>query len=218
MMNARILHQLVVVSMMMVIGFIASNMSLAIASEKNLEREQSNTALPDQSPYFWYDGDQKRHVWVNPKLVAEFNPKTEMSTQLMTFYEAKNLPTQSSSYVQFWELDSKEMKISVLERSMEQANGQLSPVLHDSASTSGTKKALPGNVLVQMKPEWSQYQMNAWFKEHRLVVIKPLVFAPNTFLIQTGPGLESLNTANRIYETGDVILASPNWWQDVYSQ
>jgi len=69
-----------------------------------------------------------------------------------------------------------------------------------------------------MKPDWSQKEIEAWFDAHALTVIKPLTFAPNTFLIQAESGLDSLKTANRIYETGDVVLASPNWWQEVVAR
>jgi len=216
--NTILLRQLVAVCTFMVMGFVVPTVSLAMGSDKESEKVNSQADINEQSHYFWYDGDQKRSVWVNPKLVAEFNPKPETSTQLKSLYGAEDIAIQSSSYVRFWALDSETLKDAVVENHKREINSQLSPVLHDSASTSGTKKALPGNVLVQMKPEWSQAQIDTWFKEQRLIVIKPLTFAPNAFLVQSEPGLESLNTANRIYETGDVILASPNWWQEVYPQ
>ncbi len=217
-MMEKMLHQLVIISATMVIGFVASNVSLAINSENRVEKENFHVELNEKSHYFWYDGNEKRSVWVNPKLVAEFDPKPETSTQLKLLNAVEDVATQSSSYVRFLALDSEELKGTVVENFKREANRQISPVLHDSASTSGTKKALPGNVLVQMKPEWSQQQIDTWFKQHHLIVIKPLSFAPNAFLIQTETGFESLNTANRIYETGDVILASPNWWQEMSPQ
>ncbi len=152
--------------------------------------------------YFWYDGNQKRTVWVNPNLVAEFNRSAQPSTE----HSTQKIKT-SPSFIRFLTIETDSTVLKSTEK-------QLSPVLHSSASISGTKKALPGNVIVQMKPSWTAEQIKTWFEKQNITAIRPLTFAPNAFLIQSNAGLESLNLANRLYETGDVVLASPNWWQE----
>ncbi len=188
-----------------------------ISSAMSSTAEVNKEELTEPQHYSWYDGDEKRSVWANPKLMAEFNLQPETRVQLKSLYAAKEIDTPSP-YVRFWEIKG-DISTQAVARSLKGgASSHLSPVLYDSASISGMKRALPGNVLVQMKPDWSQEQIDAWFEAHDLIVVKPLTFAPNTFLIQTGSGLDSLETANRIYETGDVVLASPNWWQEMVAR
>jgi len=202
-MNKILLRQCMVASMVM--GLMVSQFGWA--AKKSAESPH----------YFWYDGDEKRSVWVNPTLMVEFKPQVKMRTQLKSRYGAKEIDTQSS-FVRFWEIES-DASISLFTRSLNQGMGaRFSPILYDSVSISGTKRALPGNILVQMKPEWSQKKIEDWFDERDLIVIKPINFIPNTFLIQIKSGLNSLHTANRVYETGDVLLASPNWWQEMVAR
>ena len=194
-----------------VLGLIVPHVSLAMSSTKGVDKRSTTTELEH---YFWYDGDEKRSVWVNPELIAEFNVQTEKNTQLSASDVTKKANTQAV-FVRFLNIGEEGVTTQRIEKGINQNNNtRISPVLHDVASTSGVKKALPGNVLVQMKPDWSQEKINSWFEGHGLTAIKSLTFAPNTFLIQTKPGLDAIDTANRIYETGDVILSSPNWWQE----
>lgn len=177
--------------------------------------EVNNDEPAKPQRYFWYDGDEKRSVWVNPKLIAEFKIQTETKVQSNSF-DTKNKMNTQSSFVRFLKTENNDASSKSLGRSLNKGtNSQLSPVLHDNSSIFGIKRALPGHVLVQMKFDWSQEKIDTWFEKHDLIVIKPLTFSTNSFLIQTRPGLGSLETANRIYETGEVILASPNWWQEM---
>ncbi len=206
-MNTILLRQWFFLSTVM--GLIMPHISLA---------EMNNNELAEPQRYFWYDGDEKRSVWVNPELMAEFKMQTETKIQSNSF-DMKNKINTSASFVGFLKTENNDASTKAFERSLNKnTNSQFSPVLHDGTPTSGIKRALPGHVLVQMKLDWSPEEINAWFEAHDLIVIKPLTFAPNAFLIQTKPGLDSLYTANRIYETGEVVLASPNWWQEMIAQ
>ncbi len=210
-MNKILLRQCVFVSM--VIGLAVFQVSWAMSSNPDVNAKR----LAEPAHYFWYDGDEKRSVWVNPKLMAEFKLQPETSTQLQLRYAAKEIDTPSS-FVRLWKIES-DLSTKTVARSLNKDVGsQLSPVLHDSASISGAKRALPGNVLVQMRADWSMGQIESWFEMHDLIMIKPLTFAENSFLIESSSGLDSLNTANRIYETGDVVLASPDWWQEMVAR
>ncbi len=189
-------------------GLMVSHVSFAMSSTSKANKGE----LSESQRYFWYDGDEKRAVWVNPKLMAEFKIQPETSAQSRSLDTTKKINPQPL-FVRF--LKTEDASRNAVGRSLStDTNSQFSPVLHDGALISGIKRALPGNVLIQMKPDWSQEEIEVWLEEHNLTVIKPLTFAPNAFLIKTKLGLDSLNTANRIFETGDVVLASPNWWQE----
>ncbi|NOY71897.1 MAG: hypothetical protein GXP14_05895 [Gammaproteobacteria bacterium] len=203
-MNTTLLRRLFFLSTVM--GLIMPHISLA---------EVNNDKPAEPQRYFWYDGDEKRSVWVNPELIAEFKVQTEANAQLKSLDTTKKINTQLP-FVRFLKIEADDTSIQAVGKSVNEGdNSQFSPVLHDAASISGIKRALPGNVLVQMKFDWSQEKIEAWFEKYNLIAIKSLTFAPNAFLIQTQSGLDSLDIANRIYETGDVVLASPNWWQEM---
>ncbi len=193
----------------LVMLLITPHISFAMSSntKANIDDKQVEEKLQQ---YTWYDGNQKRSVWVNPSLMAEFNMPTEGTTAVKSS-STSNVKTQMP-FVRFIKIKTDASTLQT-ERKI-QGKSQLSPVLHNVASTTGTKRALPGNVIVQMQRDWSQEKIENWFKKHNLTAIKPLTFAPNAFLIQSKAGLESLNLANKLYETGDVVLASPNWWQE----
>ncbi len=187
---------------------ITPHTSFAMSSntKMNVDNKQVEEKLQQ---YAWYDGNQKRSVWVNPHIMAEFSTPTKEAT--IKSSTTSNVKTPMP-FVRFIEIKTDTNSLQAVKQSPEKS--QLSPVLHNVASTTGTKRALPGNVIIQMNPDWSQEKIENWFKKYNLTAIKPLTFAPNAFLIQSKAGLESLNLANKLYETGDVILASPNWWQE----
>ncbi len=212
-MNTVLLRKWAFVNVIIVLMVFCSGLSMSSSSNSKAGASES----AELQRYFWYDGDRKKSVWVNPELIAEFQLKPETKVQLKSLYAAKEVDAPSP-YIRLWKIKDYTSSRAAARSFKGYVNSQLSPVLHDTPSTHGAKKALPGNVLVQMRADWSQEEIKVWFDLHDLVVIKPLTFAPNAFLIQTESGLDSLKTANRIYETGDVVLASPNWWQKMVAR
>jgi hypothetical protein len=76
-------------------------------------------------------------------------------------------------------------------------------------------RALPGNIIVYLNPAWDDAAVKAWASKQQLEIIKKLEIGPNIYLIKTAPGLESLNTANALYKSGEVVAAFPDWWKQV---
>jgi hypothetical protein len=102
-------------------------------------------------------------------------------------------------------------------RSLKASNpqGKFSPVLHEGPSSGSRMRALPGNIIVYLDPQWSQAEVNNWLQARQLEVVKKLEIGVNIYLIKTGPGLEALNAANALYRSGEVKAAFPDWWQEV---
>jgi hypothetical protein len=88
-----------------------------------------------------------------------------------------------------------------------------SPVYREGDSPAGRLMALPGGVMVKFKPDWSRQRIDAWLAPRGLAVVRQLAMDGNWFLIDTPAGEASLRTANAVYETGEVLAASPNWWK-----
>jgi len=79
-------------------------------------------------------------------------------------------------------------------------------------SVSGRLMALPGGVLVKFKPDWTREQVDAWVASRGFAKARAMDFGKNWFRIDTLPGVASLSAANAIFESGEVLAASPNWW------
>jgi hypothetical protein len=86
------------------------------------------------------------------------------------------------------------------------------PVFHDAPSASGSLRSLPGNIIVYLNPDWNQDTIGQWVKRHGYLVVGQLAVGPNVFVLETKAGLESLQLANELYESGEVVAAFPDWW------
>jgi len=92
--------------------------------------------------------------------------------------------------------------------------GKYSVVFHDAPASTGRMRALPGNVIVYLDPQWGEAAVNSWLNIRKLEIVKKLEIGPNIYVIKTGPGLEALETANALARSGEVKAAFPDWWQE----
>lgn len=169
--------------------------------------------------YVWYDGKQERKVWLNPNLVAEFygSKNTAAKSAVKKVYaDAVLVPMRRSGSVRLWSLQSSvTSEAAVRALTAVGPTGSYSPVLHDGPNATGRKRALPGNIIVYLNPGWDAAAINSWLSQHKLEIVKKLEIGRNIYVIKTGPGLEALTTANALHQSGDVVAAFPDWWQEV---
>lgn len=179
----------------------------------------SNKAFTSGTTYTWYDGDRVKKIWLNPRLIAEFDPKPANHDQSKNLAASATPVKTKQRSIRLWRLKTavtSKSYIAQLKQSV--PSGKISPVLHDGASESARKRALPGNIIVHLDPSWDSQQVKTWFRQQALEVVKPLNIGPNIFVIKTGAGLEALEKANEIYLSGKVVAAYPDWWQEVHKK
>ncbi len=166
--------------------------------------------------YTWYDGTREQKVWLDPQLVAEFNPGPQSEKAAKSAYSSAKVftPKHQQAGVRFWQVDNSS---GAAPRNIKARNpeGKYSAVLHDGPSSDSRMRALPGNIIVYFQPKWDEKTINSWLKAHNLEAVKKLEGAPNAYVIKTGTGLEALEVANAIYKLGEVKAAFPDWWQEV---
>jgi|GEM_PF-1220803 len=203
-------------------------------------------AAPLQQSYTWYDGKRAMTVWLDPQLLAEFsvgkNAAAEEKNAAQDAGSAASGPTVKSVYpdatpqgaikggVQLWRMgagvtsDKAAKALSVAPAAAMgttgtvAATGAFSPVLRDGASASARMRALPGNIIVYLNPAWDAAQVQAWAQRGQLTILKKLEIGSNIYVIKTAPGMEALTLANAIYQSGQVVAAFPDWWQDVVAK
>jgi hypothetical protein len=166
--------------------------------------------------YKWYDGNREHKVWLNPQLVAEFNPEPEGEKSVKSAYPSAKIMTAKHKQpgIRLWQLDNSS---GTAPRNIKarHPHGKYSAVLHDGPSSDSRMRALPGNIIVTFDPKWDEKAVNNWLKAHKLEALKKLDIGPNVYVIKTGPGLEALDVANALHQLGEVKAAFPDWWQEV---
>lgn len=148
-----------------------------------------STTVPDASTdadasdqHFWYDGDQRRALRVDPDWVADFRgSKPEFERRETSAHSAK---------------------------SSGPAPG-VSPVLRDE---SGDPRALPGGVIVRLRDADLADPRRALI-EAGLEPVRAIDPQQRTWLVASAAGLESLELANRLHESGRFAVVTPNWWR-----
>ncbi len=193
--------------------FFAMSLNVACAAES--KRAMSDSTLLTQV-YTWYDGDREQQVWLNPQVIAEFNPSPQGESSLKSAdAAAKIMPTKHrQAAVRIWKLrNTAENAMRNLKSIYPQ--GKYSAVLHDGPSSTRRMRALPGNVIIYLDPQWDEAAVSNWLSAHSLEIVKKLEIGPNIYVIKTGPGMEALEIANSLYLSGEVKAAFPDWWQEV---
>lgn len=152
----------------------------------------------------YYDGEQARRVTVQPDLRAEFSPGSQRRAALSAT-GAVPLQGIGDSLVRIYQVPATAQRTA--------APGAGSAVYREGDSPAGRLMALPGGVMVKFKPEWTRAQIDAWVSGRGLALERKLAMSGNWFLLSTPAGEASLNTANAIFESGEVLAASPNWWK-----
>lgn len=193
----------------------ASGCSAAgIGTQRNAEIETGERL---ERSFVWYNGKNEQRIWLNPNLVAEFDVDRDATRSVVkqTYRNAVEVGEAKGS-VRIWKLnDTVNAETAVREIKTKNDAAKVSAVFHDQGAASGRLRALPGNVIVYLNPEWNRQAIDAWLAKNGLHVVKQLGIGKNVYEIETAPGLATLDLANRLYESGDVVAAIPNWWQTV---
>ena len=143
-------------------------------------------------PYTWQDGDRTRSVWLQTDLVLQ-----QTSENTADDVVVREGPEES-----------------IVERQPRHDGLSTQPVFR---SDSGSLTTLPGGVLLVLDGEWSQAQVDTFFAGQGIAAhrVEPQSFVPNAFLIETAPGLPSLEVANALADEAGVLISSPNWRTEV---
>jgi len=162
----------------------------------------------------YYDGSQRRTVTIQPELIAEFPKRKESVSVKSAYTNAVPLAGVGDSTVRIYRLPK------TATRSVQAAalGPTGSPVYREGNSPAGRLMTLPGGVLVKFKPDWSREHIDAWLAARGLGAERKLSIEGNWFLVGTPPGDASLAAANAIFESGEVLSASPNWWKQTVTR
>jgi uncharacterized protein YceK len=199
-----------------VLLILASTISLSACSAVPSKQAATKSGATLSQSYTWYDGDRAQTVWLNPQLLAEFNPSAQgaQATKAVDAKAKMVTHTQSQRGLRLWQVQTP-TPTAVRSLSVSYPSGRYSPVFHSTASNTGEMLSLPGNIIVYLNPNWDTTAVNQWITRHQLELVKKLAIGTNVFVFKTAPGLEALNKANDLYQSGEVVAAFPDWWKEV---
>jgi hypothetical protein len=175
--------------------------------------------------HVWYDGEEERKLWIDSDLLAEFEPaihgrdkQSTTSAVISAYPDALSVPVKYGA-LKLWRLGSAvNSQSAALQLKRTHPSNRYSPVMHDGPGAAGRMRALPGNIIVYLRPEWDGNAVNAWIGRHKFTVIRKLENGPNIYIIKTNPGIEALTIANTLYKSGEVVAAFPDWWEEISAQ
>lgn len=156
---------------------------------------------------FYYDGGRQHALLLDDTLVAEFGQAPNAVKSAIPGAQPEKVNGGAAIY---------RAPAGSYKAALGVAPGAaLSPVFHEGGSPAGRLMALPGGVLVNFKADWTAQQVNDWAAAKGLVIDKKLAIGQNWYAIKSAPGQASLDLANQIHQSGEVVSASPNWWKEV---
>lgn len=199
-----------------------ASLSLNVACATGPKAPLNNANALTQA-YVWHDGEREHKVWMNPQVVAEFGAGAESrsSVSAVMLGATPVFRKNQQAGVRFWKLGSTSATTTVAaiqSLAASQPAGKYSPVFHVGPNSTTGMRALPGNIIVYLNPAWDAAAVSAWLQKRKLEVVKKLEIGTNIYVIKTGPGLEALDTANSLYNSGEVKAAFPDWWQEAEAQ
>lgn len=116
--------------------------------------------------------------------------------------------------VRFVPVPSAEAKAALQKGTMPASlQGQYVPVFR-AAANGGARFASAGGVIVYLPATWTQPQVQAWVTAQGLQLQQVFDATRNGLLVQSAPGLPSLDLANRLLKLPDVQTAKPLWYRE----
>lgn len=163
--------------------------------------------------YYYYDGNNKIPLALDPALVMDFNASAAPSSVKAALPAATVAETVGKATL--YNIPQNQQNSAAV-TGLFMGNNGVSPVFYrGAASTAGQLLALPGGVIVNFNAEWSDIQVRDWVAAKGYSIQQRLNISGNWYVIRTAAGLASLDAGNAIHESGEVISASPNWWRGV---
>jgi hypothetical protein len=198
-----------------IVGLLLLLGALALAPLAHAQKSKADNAATLTTSYAWHDGERDQTVWLNPALVAEFSALPEDESAVKRAHPAASAEPGSRGSARIWRVDGPAAERVLREARAANPVGKYSPVFSDGAVDGARKRALPGDIIVNFKPDWTESRINAWASAQGLSIASKLEIGPNIYALKTAPGLVALETANRIHQSGEVVSAQPNWWVEV---
>jgi hypothetical protein len=160
--------------------------------------------LAVQAQTYYFDGSTKRIITPQSDLQAAFDEPRGVKAPATGATISETLI--SDGFIRVYRLTTPTLRVPST------SPLRTSPVFREGTSPAGRLMALPGGVIIQFRPEWTTEQVSEWIANHGYTVRQKLNITGQWYILDSPAGLASLEMANTIHGSGDVVSATPNWW------
>ena len=193
--------------------FALSLLFIVCAADRSLAGEENSLRS-----FVWYEKDRAHTVWLDAEHVAEFNgsqPGSEESSAVRRMFRNSS-PVRTQGVVRVWKVGGAgDSEAAARSLRLGNPGTAYSPVLRDSLGTKAPMRALPGNFIVHFQLSWDESKVKAWIARNKFEVVQKLEIGPNVYVLKSEAGLASLQRANEVHASGEVVAAYPNWWREL---
>ena len=165
-------------------------LATAVAQDSGLEAVARSIASNPGSVYTWQDGEHTRRVRLVPGFVVQRSAMNRADDVVLADDGVRSLVQRQDRH-----------------------GAAAEPVF--LAESGGGLMTLPGGALLALDPAWDEARINRFFSDNNIdrSRVTKQEFADNAFLVETAPGLPSLQLANALAVQAGVLISSPNWRQ-----
>ena len=163
----------------------------------------------------WYEQDEEKQAWLAPGETALWMDDASSAQDVFSLMPDASvvdrqgpLTVLRSPGVQT-RADLDKRLTAMADRA---AAGQAWPVFYKSGRrTAASRLISTGEIVVQFPQGTPAAFIDKIEKKYSLLRVQTFDFAPNTFLYRAGGAIESIDTANALYESGQTNYAYPHW-------
>ncbi|GEM_PF-6824932 len=123
---------------------------------------------------------------------------------IMDFSNNKTAPKQTT-------------KLAIKNISAISTQRKISPIFTDSPTGNGSKKALPGGVIVKFSDDLREDQIEQWAEEKGYNISKHKN-GRGKWIVETDAGLPCLEVAKRLQQDPIIKSATLNWWIEIFKR
>lgn len=199
----------------LLLGLVVVLVMSAITIASAISEKNQNTADPGLEEHQWNNGKKSERVFASLDEVAIFR-NGKSAEEMAKSFDQNAVVTKDYDYLIIISLPQK-MKSADLDAKIVNYHANTGHkanfVFYKGDQKDESRMVLTGEIVVHFKNDWDENRIKEWAKSKHIDIIQKYPFSSNTYLFKVGPGLKSLDIADQIYQSGEVIYAYPNWWK-----
>ncbi|MCE8423284.1 MAG: S8 family serine peptidase, partial [Candidatus Methanoperedens sp.] len=217
----KVVNAIIFVLIMAFLALSASALNDGISSDSSLKTAEKMPILENQNleRYTWFNGDREEHIYSAIDEVGIFDKKDSKTNNIQEIaqgYDPQATLIKDYEYVTLLNVPRQLNNNTMEEKNSKFRNetgNNVNLVFYGDQKKDQAPMVLTGEIIVHFRQDWDENRITNWANDRGIEIIKNFPISPNTYLFRAGSGLRSLELANQIYLSGDVIYAYPNWWK-----
>jgi subtilisin family serine protease len=219
--DKKVLYVIIFVLIMALWAISASALNDRISPDSSPETVEKRPIVEDETleRYTWFNGDREEFAFAAFDEVGIFAnkvSKTNNVQELVQSYDQQAALIKDYEYVTILRLP-KQLNKNIMEEKNSKFRSETgrdaNPVFYSEKIKDQAPMVLTGEIIVHFRQDWDKNRITNWANDKGIEMVENFPLSPDTYLFRAGPGLRSLELANQIYLSGEVVYAYPNWWK-----